>query len=227
MNRSAKEKILQDGSGVVEVNMESGQFKQSKEIKKEIVAAYARCLILFSLILGLRMILVKLFVSIEDIESLFKHMRNDEEISSSLNEQRSILGYWFHNSIVNLIYILLGFVPFLYISRIGLCVNSILQGVLCAFLSIAVNKGLLVCFIYGYGVHGIIENLANILGFTLGILICRNITKSIKEKTNIRSIGGRLKYYIAIYCSVIIPILLIAAILEAKVTPIVLDGWLS
>ena len=65
--------------------------------------------------------------------------------------------------------------------------------------------------------------MANVLGFTVGILICRNLTKIIKKKIDIHSVLEKLKLYILIYCSLIIPILLVAAILEAKVTPIILN----
>lgn len=205
--------------------MERGQLSQRKEIKNEILITYAKCIIVFFLLLVLSMIIAKLTLEIEDVESLFKQFFADGEMSSSTEGKKSIIDYWFHNSIVNLIYILIGLVPFLYLPIIGLGFNSVLQGVLCAFLSIASNRGLLVCFIYGYGAHGIIENIANILGFALGALVCKNITTCIKEKPQIRSIRGKLKYYIIIYCCVIIPILLVAAIVEAKVTPILLNQF--
>jgi uncharacterized membrane protein SpoIIM required for sporulation len=203
--------------------MEREQLIQSKEIKKEIIVTFLKCLIVFCSILVLSMIIVKLFVTIEDIENLFKNLVKDKEISNSLKENMTILDLWVHNSIANLIWISLGFIPFLYIARIGLYYNSILMGAVCAILSIVENKGLLVCFIYGYGAHGVIENFANVLGFTIGILICRNITKIIKKKADIHSIWEKLKFYLIIYCSVIIPMLLVAAILEAKVTPMILN----
>lgn len=205
--------------------METGKLSQSKEIKKEILITYAKCIIVFFLLLVLSMIIAKLYLGIGEVKSIFERFFMDDGTGSSLEDKKSILDYWFHNSIVNLIYILIGFIPFLYLPAIGLGLNSVLQGVLCAFLSIASNKGLLVCFIYGYGAHGIIENIANVLGFTLGILICRNATTCIKGKSHIRSIHGKLKYYIIIYCCVIIPILLVAAVVEAKVTPILMDQF--
>ena len=152
--------------------MGMGKITQSKEVRNEIVATFAKCLIVLSVLLVLSMIIVKLFVDIEDVERIVKYISSDDEISSPVGApEKSIWLYWFHNSRANLIYILLGFIPFLYIPVIGLCMNAVLQGAVCAFLSIAVNKGLLVCFIYGYGAHGIIENFANLLGYTLGILI--------------------------------------------------------
>lgn len=203
--------------------MERENLIKSKEKKKEIIDTYLKCLIVFISLFVLSMVIVKLFVTIEDIESLFKNLIKDGESRNSLEDGKTILDFWIHNSIANLIWILLGFIPFLYISRIGIFFNSILMGTVCGMLSVVENKGLLICFIYGYGAHGIIENLANVLGFTVGILICRNLTKIIKKKIDIHSVLEKLKLYILIYCSLIIPILLVAAILEAKVTPIILN----
>ena len=83
--------------------MKTGPFTQSREIKKEIVVTYARCLLAFFLILVLSMIIVRLFVGIEDVESLFRHIFMDTETGSSPEAKKLLFDYWFHNSITNLI----------------------------------------------------------------------------------------------------------------------------
>ena len=105
--------------------MERENLIKSKEKKKEIIDTYLKCLIVFISLFVLSMVIVKLFVTIEDIESLFKNLIKDGESRNSLEDGKTILDFWIHNSIANLIWILLGFIPFLYISRIGIFFNSI------------------------------------------------------------------------------------------------------
>ena len=101
--------------------------------------------------------------------------------------------------------------------------NAVFNGFAIGGFALAYQISFLKSFLTGIAPHGVLENAVNILGFALGITLCKQMIEGIKNK-NIKTI---LPYYIInslrVYIFVILPVLLIAGIIESTITPLVIN----
>lgn len=113
-----------------------------------------------------------------------------------------------------------GFIPFIYLPAISLGVNAMLLGVFAAVYS---AQGIsLLLYLAGILPHGIFELPALVLSIACGLYLCRTITDFVRHNTKgvVRSALANIARVIVIN---IIPLLLIAAVVEANITPVVMN----
>ncbi|SHH20801.1 stage II sporulation protein M [Anaerosphaera aminiphila DSM 21120] len=113
--------------------------------------------------------------------------------------------------------ILTGFIPFLFIPIFILVLNGIIIGAL----PMLTGTNFVSTMVFGILPHGIFELSAIILGASFGVMICLTIVRKIIGKNTVE-FKILLKYILKKYVFVIIPLLVIAAIVEAYITPIIL-----
>lgn len=117
--------------------------------------------------------------------------------------------------------ILFGFIPFIFLSIFSLGINGFLVGVVLGLGKAATGTSIIKTFILGILPHGIFEIPALIISMSMGIYLCLNLSMKVfgrgKEK-----ISKILLEYIRLFISVILPMIIIAGIIETYITPMLL-----
>ena len=131
----------------------------------------------------------------------------------------SALALFLHNFRAMMSTILYGLIPFIYLPALLLGINAMALGFVGAYCA---NNGLSV-LIYLAGVlpHGIFELTAIVLALSAGFFLCANVTRRIRtrEKGIVRASFALTAQLLFLH---IAPLLLIAAFVEAHVTPAIL-----
>jgi stage II sporulation protein M len=110
----------------------------------------------------------------------------------------------------------LGFVPYLYLSALPLGVNA---GILGLFGGFYLNSGYsLLTYLAGILPHGIFELPAVVLALAMGIYLCRSTVDYMRRNT--KGVMGPLIANMArLFVLIVVPLLLVASVLEVYVTP--------
>ena len=115
--------------------------------------------------------------------------------------------------------VLYGFIPFLYLTALAVGMNALILGVLAAYY--VSNGTSLLIYFAGVLPHGVFELSALLITFALGLLLCRRITQYIRKNTK-----GMMK---PLLCNIarsfvmhVVPLLVVAAVVETYITPAVL-----
>ncbi len=139
-------------------------------------------------------------------------IRNDDGSFSAVT-------IFLHNFLAMLYTILYGFIPFIYLPALLLGVNAMGLGFVGAH---CVNSGLSV-FVYLAGVlpHGVFELTAVVLALSAGFYLCATVTRRIREKEK-GVVGKALVLCAQLLFFHVTPLLLLAAVIEAYVTPALL-----
>ncbi|RVU54589.1 stage II sporulation protein M [Anaerosphaera multitolerans] len=111
----------------------------------------------------------------------------------------------------------MGFIPFLFIPIFSLILNGMIIGML----PVLIQRDFLRSMVFGILPHGIFEIPALVLGASLGTMLCITLIKKIFRRDAVE-IKVLLKYILTTYLKKIIPLLIIAAVVEAYITPLIL-----
>ena len=133
------------------------------------------------------------------------------------------IALFFNNSRSMVSAILFGFIPYAYFSALSLGTNAMLVGL---FAAVYVNEGKsLLHYLYGILPHGIFEIPALILALSCGFYLCETVTTYFrsKEKGIVRQ---AITNILPVYLCVILPLLLLAAVVECYITPVILQAFL-
>ena len=139
---------------------------------------------------------------------------------SSVTETRDMAAAIFANNLTAAFSaILWGLVPFAYLAAFPLGFNFFLIGALGAYY---VRSGSsLGVYLVGILPHGIFELPALILSCALGLLICRTGTEKLRKRSDV-SFLRRVLDCNRVFLSFVAPLLLVAALVEAYITPALL-----
>ncbi|MBQ2061269.1 MAG: stage II sporulation protein M [Oscillospiraceae bacterium] len=139
-------------------------------------------------------------------------IRNDDGSFSALT-------IFLHNFLATVYTVLYGFIPFIYLPALLLGVNAMGLGFVGAH---CVNNGLSV-FVYLAGVlpHGVFELTAVVLALSAGFYLCATVNRRIREKEK-GVVGKALVLCAQLLLLHVTPLLLLAAVIEAYVTPALL-----
>ena len=133
----------------------------------------------------------------------------------------NVIGLIKNNTVACGISVLFGFIPFLFISIFSLSLNGFLVGVVLGFGKAATGTSIIKTLMLGILPHGIFEIPALIISMSMGIYLCLNLSMKVfgrgKEK-----ISKILLEYIRLFISVILPMIIIAGIIETYITPMLL-----
>ncbi len=131
----------------------------------------------------------------------------------------SFLALFVNNMQACIFTMLYGLLPYLRLPAMALGINASLLGVMAAS-SIADGKFLL--FLVGIVPHGLFELPALILAFAMGLYVCGQMTRRCKKDQNTHSLLDCLALISRFLFLVLVPLLFVAALIEAWCTPMLL-----
>ncbi len=156
----------------------------------------------------------------ETYEGLIKNV--SEKISAiGFNEMSTFdtfIGILLNNLKASVIAILLGLIPFFFITVILVLFNALILGVFSAMFYAKTKSFSLVLALLVP--HGIPELAAIILAGALGINLCYTITTKITGSNN-EPISTTLKDTFFFFVKIVAPLLVVAAFIEAYITPLI------
>lgn len=126
------------------------------------------------------------------------------------------------NTWVSFVLIALGFIPFGLGTAFILSSNGSLMG----FVLLAgevIRGNAFEMFVFGILPHGITEVGAFLIASALGFRLTRSVSRKIRKKELDEPISLTFKRSARIFFVVIVPLILVSALLEAYVTPVLLD----
>lgn len=130
-----------------------------------------------------------------------------------------------NNTTASVLAIVVGFIPFLFLPIFNLFINSLSVGVVYAFAYIQ-DISIINTIIFGLLPHGIFEITAYLLSITMGIYLCLTISRRIDSKEEKGSILLAIINICRTIFTIVLPFLIIAAVIETYITPILLEMFL-
>lgn len=134
---------------------------------------------------------------------------------------------FFHNLYVSTLCIILGLFPILPLGFMGFLVNMIGSSSVLGFFASFFGMDVTNIIIYGILPHGIFEIPAFVLATALGIKLCFYLTAWMFRRERSLSFKTLMVNYGLIYIFVIVPMLLLAGLIETTITPILLDTFVT
>ncbi len=116
-----------------------------------------------------------------------------------------------------------GFIPFICLPAFSLGINTVQVGLFGAYY--INNDATFWAYLSGIIPHGIFEIPALILSLSCGLYLCRCVSDNVRHKAT-DTIGNVVKQIIHLVAFHIIPLLLVAAFVEAYITPHILNMFL-
>ena len=190
-------------------------------LKTDIRKTYLICLAVFMIIFVLAACLTYFLVGIDGLERLLSGFGDTVDVK----EEKTWYDFLLQNGRSNLIAVLSGLIPLLFIPGILMVGNAAIGGFAVGGFALAYELSLVKSFFVGIAPHGVLEYAADLLGFALGILLCKRMIEGLRNKTLKATLPEYLINSLRVYILVILPVLLIAGIVESTITPIVMD-WL-
>lgn len=114
--------------------------------------------------------------------------------------------------------VLYGFIPFIYLPALSLGVNALLLGLFAAYF---LNNGISILAYLG----GIFELPALVISLACGIYLCSRINQYVRKNTR-GIMAPTLKNIVRVLALTVLPLLAVAAAVEAYVTPAVMQFFL-
>lgn len=128
-------------------------------------------------------------------------------------------GYFLHNGEANLVSTVVGIVPFVPVPFFIMLINAIMWGGAAGVGAQFAGCSLLKTIVFAMLPHCIFEVPANSLSEAMGILIFLTVTRKIRKKSE-EPLKPVLLGCLRVYILFVLPLLLIAGIVEAELTPI-------
>ena len=122
--------------------------------------------------------------------------------------------------------VLLGLIPFLFVTALTLIANAAVMGAVGAMYGMT-GRSVAVMYLAGILPHGIFELPAILLSISMGLYICYCLVKRICEGRYNRGIVKKaLANSLRTFLCLIVPLLAVAALIETYVTPILLTHFI-
>lgn len=171
--------------------------------------------------------IVCLFVPsvLEYMLSYFESVVESAEIIDE-NGQISATALLFNNLRAAAWSILYGLIPFLYLPALSIGLNATVLGAVTA--SYIVGNQSLLLLLAGLIPHGIFEIPALLLCFACGLYLCSEITQHLKKSENdeLNPLSETCKELFRVYVTCAVPLLIVAAVVESFVTPIIMSMFM-
>ena len=143
------------------------------------------------------------------------------------NGKISFLGVFKNNLFACVTSIIIGIIPFVFFAAISLVTNGIMIGVVLGYGKATAEFSVFKAVVFGMMPHGIFELPAIFLSLALGIYLCKIITRKFMGKANS---GEGLLYTLnltaKVFVLVIVPLLIVAALVECYITPIIINSMI-
>lgn len=141
-------------------------------------------------------------------------------MSKNVINQNGALSFWgilINNLIASIQIIFLGFIPLLFLPFLSIISNSVMLGAVMGALDVLTNENILIAFIKYILPHGIFEIPAIIISGAIGVKLCAFICRKTFGKATEEKLLFHIKGCIGIFIFCVIPLLIIAAFIEAVV----------
>lgn len=132
------------------------------------------------------------------------------------------IGYILHNAQSDLIIIALGIIPFVFVSGWFAAYTAVMGGLMVAISAAALGLNPAMVILTGTVAHGIFEYPAIALSTTTGIYLCSVLTRKILHKDT-DTCKEALVNILRTFVCLILPLTIIAAIVEGNITGIFMD----
>ena len=135
----------------------------------------------------------------------------------------SVPALFWNNLRAMVLSVLYGFIPFIYLPALSLGVNALLLGLFAAYF---LNNGIsILAYLGGILPHGIFELPALVISLACGIYLCSRINQYVRKNTR-GMMAPTLKNIVRVLTLTVLPLLAVAAAVEAYVTPAVMQFFL-
>lgn len=130
-----------------------------------------------------------------------------------------------NNTRAMLVSLFYGLIPFIRLPILPLGMNAALLGLFGAYY---LNNGYsLLAYAFGIIPHGIFEIPAMIISLACGLYLCRCITENVRSKEKQKGIVGEtVKQTLRVFVFHVVPLLIVAALVEAYITPYIFNQFL-
>lgn len=157
-------------------------------------------------------------------EQLFTTISEIMNSSGIIDENGSISPFllFLNNARAGLSGAAFGFIPFIFFPVFAIFINGAIMGITLGAYSLFSEVNPLLVFAAGILPHGIFELTAIFICWAMGMGICFALTKKIVRVGN-EHFGKYLARCLGVYCYFVIPLLIIAAVVESYVTPVLLN----
>lgn len=161
----------------------------------------------------------------EMVETLFKGFMEAILSKDIVGPDGSIAsgGLFFNNLQATTIAILLGFMPFLFLPVWVMLVNAGSLSVVFAMIKITGAASVGKMIIFGILPHGVFELTALFLGISLGFYICKTLCIIVCKSNSGIHFKEELINVLRTYLLIIVPLLIIAALIESYLTPLLIN----
>lgn len=157
----------------------------------------------------------------EETKNILSEFINANEDLFSEEGALSAWGLIKNNTTACAMSIVFGIFPFIFLTVLSLALNGFMIGIVLGFGKAATGASIIKTFVLGILPHGIFELPALILSMSMGIYLCLTLTMKIFGRGKLK-ISELFKGYIRIFISVIIPMILLAGVIESYITPLLL-----
>ena len=141
-------------------------------------------------------------------------------LTDDVPQSQMMATLFFNNITASLLSMLYGLIPFLPLSALALGTNALMLG---AFAALYLLQGLgLGVYLVGILPHGVFELTALILACTLGLLLRRTGNDRLRRKKEAVPLWPRLQDCLRVFLFAVVPLLALAALIEAYITPVLL-----
>lgn len=141
-------------------------------------------------------------------------------LSGDISNREMFATLFLNNLNASFLAMFYGLVPFVYLSVLAIGTNALLLGVFAAFYH---QQGLgLAVYLIGILPHGIFELTALILSCALGLLLCAAVSDRLHKKEGAVPVLVRLGDCSRVFLCAVAPLLLLAALVETYITPLLL-----
>lgn len=153
--------------------------------------------------------------------TLFRQQMADAGVVSE-SGSISVPALFWNNLRAMVLSVLYGFIPFIYLPALSLGVNALL-GLFAAYF---LNNGIsMLAYLGGILPHGIFELPALVISLACGIYLCSRINQYVRKNTR-GIMAPTLKNIVRVLALTVLPLLAVAAAVEAYVTPAVMQFFL-
>ncbi len=199
---------------------ESSAYKEWKAVwDSGLDAEVRRCTWSFLILVVIALVVHLLFPQLREraVSQIITLMTGKELTTAS--GHISFLALFVNNVQACALIMLYGLLPYIRLTAIPLGLNTALIGVLAAN---SVARGELLMFLTGILPHGIFELPALVLAFAMSLFVCGQVSRRCKKDQSALSTLNCIALISRFLFLVLVPLLFIAALIEAWVTPALL-----
>lgn len=140
------------------------------------------------------------------------------------NGTLSYIGIVMNNIFACVMCIGMGLVPFIFLPAFSVLSNAMIIGTLLGYGAVAGTMSPLSAIVFGLLPHGVFELPGFFLSMAMGVYLCRTLTMKLLGKAKEEKILAMLNGIAKTFVLVVIPLLIIAAVVECNITPLILKA---